>query len=86
MPEICRFCGIVVQMYADDHVPPHFHARYAGREAAIAIDAHLVLSGSLPPRALALTIKWSASHTRELMADWELAKARLPLSKIAPLD
>jgi len=26
MPEISRFFGIVIQMYWDDHNPPHFHA------------------------------------------------------------
>jgi len=26
MPEICRFFGIVIKMFFDDHNPPHFHA------------------------------------------------------------
>jgi len=26
VPEICRFFGIVITMYYNDHVPPHFHA------------------------------------------------------------
>jgi hypothetical protein len=28
MPEICRFLGIVIAMYYNDHEPPHFHAYY----------------------------------------------------------
>ncbi|MBR6189197.1 MAG: DUF4160 domain-containing protein [Prevotella sp.] len=28
MSEICRFCGIIIAMFADDHNPPHFHIRY----------------------------------------------------------
>ena len=28
MPEICRFLGIVITMYFDEHNPPHFHIRY----------------------------------------------------------
>lgn len=28
MPEICRFLGILITMYFDEHNPPHFHARY----------------------------------------------------------
>jgi hypothetical protein len=85
VPEISRFFGIVIQMYADDHHPPHFHARYAGREVAIAIETHQVLVGGLPPRALALVVEWAALHGDELRADWDLSKAGLPLSKIAPL-
>ncbi|WP_375502311.1 DUF4160 domain-containing protein [uncultured Nostoc sp.] len=26
MPEICRFLGIIITMYYNDHPPPHFHA------------------------------------------------------------
>jgi hypothetical protein len=28
MPTVAWFYGIVIQMYYDDHQPPHFHARY----------------------------------------------------------
>ncbi len=31
MPEICRFLGIVIAMYHNDHAPPHFHAKYSGK-------------------------------------------------------
>lgn len=85
MPEISRFFGIVIQMYADDHVPPHFHARYAGRSAGIVIGTHEVLGGGLPPRALALVVEWAAMHVDDLLADWALVKAELPVSKIDPL-
>ena len=32
MPELCRFFGITVKMFWDEHNPPHFHAFYAGDE------------------------------------------------------
>ena len=35
MPEICRFHVIVIRMYFDDHVPPHFHALYGDDEALV---------------------------------------------------
>ena len=50
MPEVSRFFGIVIQMYVDDHVPPHFHARHAGMEAVVAIDTWAILKGRLSPR------------------------------------
>ena len=27
MPTIAQFYGIIIQMYFNDHNPPHFHAR-----------------------------------------------------------
>ena len=34
MPRVSEFYGIVIRMYHDDHLPPHFHAEYAGATAA----------------------------------------------------
>lgn len=52
MPELCRFYGVRIKMYYDDHNPPHFHAEYAGDEALITIDTLDVMAGELPSRAL----------------------------------
>jgi len=38
MPEICRFYGIVIQIYYGDHPPAHFHALYGEEVAKIAIE------------------------------------------------
>ena len=37
MPEICRFYGLVMTMYWNDHQPPHFHVRYGEWQAEIDI-------------------------------------------------
>lgn len=37
MPEICRFFGIIIAIFYDDHNPPHFHARYGSQKVAIDI-------------------------------------------------
>ena len=86
MPEISRFFGIVVQMYYADHDPPHFHVRYAGQKALVAIETLEVLRGSLSPRTLALVTEWAALHRAELMEDWALARAESQLNPIAPLE
>ena len=51
MPEICRFYGIVIRLYFDDHPPPHFHAAYGGHEAVVNVQTRSLLAGDLPPRA-----------------------------------
>ncbi len=85
MPEICRFYGIVIKMYFDDHNPPHFHAEYAEHEALIDVNTLTVFSGRLPPRALGLVTEWASLHKNELLSDWEKAKSLDPLEKIEPL-
>lgn len=59
MPELCRFYGIVIRMYFDDHLPAHFHAVYGGDEAVIGIETLTVLNGRLPARARSLVLEWA---------------------------
>ena len=75
---------MVVQMYYNDHGPPHFHVRYAGQKALIAIETSAVLRGSLSPRALGLVMEWAALHRADLMEDWNLARADSVLRPLRP--
>ncbi len=85
MPEICRFFGIVIAVFYNEHNPPHFHARYDEYKAAIDIETLRILEGTLPPRVLGLVVEWASQHKKELMQDWELVGEELPPAKIEPL-
>ncbi|MBI5092015.1 MAG: DUF4160 domain-containing protein [Candidatus Hydrogenedentes bacterium] len=86
MPEISRFFGIVIKMYFDDHNPPHFHAEYGGQQVLVDINNLSVFSGRLAPRAMGLVIEWAALRQRELLEDWQRARALESLQKIDPLE
>ena len=45
MPEISRFLGMVIQMYFNEHNPPHFHVQYNEYQAAIMIENLGVMEG-----------------------------------------
>jgi hypothetical protein len=85
VPEVSRFYGIVITFNYAEHLPPHFHARYAGEHAAILITGEL-LAGALPARALSLVRTWVREHQGELEDDWERARRGAPLVPIEPLD
>ncbi len=85
MPEISRFLGIIIRMYFREHAPPHFHAEY--REYEITVDIETgVVKGRFPRRALSAVLDWYALHQHELMANWQAAMQRNPLSKNDPLE
>ena len=86
MPTISRFYGILIQMYYDDHNPPHFHAVYGKYKAVISIRDHRVLGGDLPPRALGLVTEWTKQHKERLLQDWQRAREKQTLFPIAPLE
>ena len=90
MPELCRFEGISVYMYAEPDSPhklPHIHVVVGGEKAALSIpDGEvLAISESFPPKKLRAIQTWIDMRTEDLMADWELAKAGKKPMWIQPL-
>jgi len=85
MPTISVFYGVMIQMFWQDHAPPHFHALYAEYEALIDIRTLEVIGGNLPRRALALVLEWAQEHRAELAEDWDLCRRNEQPRKIAPL-
>ena len=88
MPEISRFFGIIIRMYAEPSAPhhrSHFHAYYQNYEAVFALDTLEILGGSLPQKERRLVEAWAELHRGELMENWQrLQDGQLPY-KVAPL-
>ena len=88
VPELTRFFGIIIRMYAEPNVPhhaAHFHAYYQDDVAIYRIDSIELIAGSLPRRQQRLVEAWAELHQVELRADWErLQVGQLP-QPIPPL-
>lgn len=53
MPELSRFFGIIIRMFAEvgaEHHVPHFHAYYQEEVGIYSIDPVEMIAGSLPRR------------------------------------
>lgn len=72
MPRISEFYGVTILMLFGDHNPPHFHVRYAGHKARVALDGSM-LAGDLPRRASRLVLEWAGLHRNELEECWARA-------------
>ena len=70
MPTISTLYGILIQMFWNDHPPPHFHVRYADHRARVSIGELTILSGSLPRTAERLVLESAQLHQAELMKNW----------------
>lgn len=86
MPVVSEFNGIEICFYFDDHLPPHFHAKYGNSEALIDIKNSCVLKGSLPSNKLKLVLAWTELHKNELEENWDKAKNLNLPDKINPLS
>lgn len=88
MPEISRFFGIIIRMYAEageQHHRPHFHAYYQDDVVIYGIDAIEALAGVLPRRQQRLVEAWAELHQEELVENWTLLQDGRPPHKIEPL-
>jgi len=84
MPTISVFYGIVIQMFFRDHLPPHFHIKYAGSEATFDIKRLALIDGNLPPRELRLVSEWATLHQDELLENWRLCESMQAPNPVQP--
>ena len=88
LPEICRFYGIIIRMYAEagvQHHSPHFHSYYQNDSVVYDIENMEIIAGSLPRKQQRLLEAWTELHQGELMENWNrLQSGQLPY-KIVPL-
>jgi len=81
MPEICRFLGIIITMYFDEHNPPHFHIKYNEYRASMEITTFNIIAGQLPAKVRGLVEEWGEVHQEELLQMWHSKE----FHKIKPL-
>lgn len=84
MPEVCRFSGITIHFYYDDHLPAHFHSKYAEAEAKISVADLAVIAGLLPVKQRRTVIAWARQRQAELKIAWQQAQSGQSPGKIAP--
>lgn len=79
MPRIANVEGVSIYIYADDHPPPHVHARMAGEDMMVDIVSGHVLRGDIPPAKKQAVLTWVGKHASELLDAWYALQAgRLP--------
>lgn len=73
-------------MFAKDHNPPHFHAKYGEYMGIVDIRTGELIEGELPRRALRLVEDWTELHKEELLFNWKSAQSDNPeFKRIEPL-
>jgi hypothetical protein len=59
MPTLIIINSIKIDVYAREHLPPHFHAIYAEHEMLVEINTLAAYAGWLPPKQYRLIIQWA---------------------------
>ena len=88
MPELSRFFGIVIRMYAEAGAPhhgAHFHAYYQDNVGIFSIDPVEMIAGKLPARQKRFVEAWAELHLGELLVDWNRLQGGVAPLPIEPL-
>jgi hypothetical protein len=70
---------IIITVYANDHLPPHFHAVHPDFEAQIEIDTLTILRGWLSPAGRKSVFEWAGANIAKIKAEWNRINPRFPV-------
>jgi Domain of unknown function (DUF4160) len=66
----------IVTVYANDHLPPHFHIVHPDFEALIEIETFATYAGSLEGKAGKSALQWAKSNVQVIKAEWNRVNPR----------
>jgi Domain of unknown function (DUF4160) len=68
-----------IRVYANDHLPPHFHIVNPDFEALIEIDTFAFYAGRLKGSAGKAALEWAASNVQVIKSEWNRVNPRFPV-------
>ena len=71
MPTLVRIGNLKIQVFADDHNPPHFHVVTPGHEALVGLATLTVLRGEIRRRDLDAALEWVRENRETVASEWE---------------
>jgi hypothetical protein len=74
MPIIAVFNGIIVEIFFEDHDPPHVHAVYSSAKALVRLSDGEIFRGKLPRKQARLVKDWVRLRNVESMENWHHAQ------------
>jgi hypothetical protein len=70
MPTIARIGNLKIQVFADDHNPPHFHVVTPDGEALVSIGRLRILRGDLRRKDFDAVIEWANRNLDTIEDAW----------------
>jgi len=70
MPTLVRLGRVQIRMFADDHLPPHFHVWTPDGEGMVLIDGLVLLRGVLRKQDLEVATGWARDNSVLLQEYW----------------
>ncbi|MDZ7927403.1 MAG: DUF4160 domain-containing protein [Agrobacterium sp.] len=81
MGKLFQIGNIIIRIYANDHLPPHFHIITPDADALVDIETLEILRGKLPRKAEADALAWAKTNTKLIVDEWNRTNPRFPIAE-----
>ena len=80
MGKLHQIGKLVIRVYANDHLPPHFHAIAPDFEALIEIETLTIMRGHLSPQMQRAVMSWATRNRALIAQEWNRINPRFPVA------
>lgn len=80
MGKLHQIGKVIIRVYANDHLPPHFHAIHPDFDALIEIATLTILRGNLSASATKDVTGWASENREAIAAEWNRINPRFPIA------
>lgn len=80
MGKLAQIGNIIIRIYANDHLPPHFHIFTPDGDALVKIATLEILRGKLASKAQDTALEWAAKNKATIAAEWNRTNPRFPIA------
>lgn len=78
MGKLVQIGSIIIRVYANDHLPPHFHILTSDGDALVEIATLQILRGKLGRRVEDTALEWARENKATIAAEWNRTNPRFP--------
>ena len=79
MGKLHQIGNIIIRVYANDHLPPHFHIVAPDFQALVEIATQKVLRGSIESQSKEVE-EWIAANIGLIAAEWNRINPQFPIA------
>ncbi|MCM2439679.1 DUF4160 domain-containing protein [Agrobacterium vitis] len=80
MGKLVQIGNIIIRVYANDHLPPHFHIITPDADALVEIATLDIIRGKLPRKAEQIALEWATEHRAVIAVEWNRTNPRFPIA------
>lgn len=80
MGKLVQIGNIIIRVYANDHLPPHFHVITPDADALVGIGKLEIIKGRLSAKTEKTALAWAAENRALIASEWNRINPRFPIA------